>query len=126
MTSIRALLLMGDAHQLHDQPFHYAELAGILAGEGGVELRITCDLGVLSPAQLEQFDVVINWSTFIAVESEQVQALLESVRGGTGFVALHGGNATFWNSAEYLTTTRSDTTRGRCAITITAGWPYKV
>jgi type 1 glutamine amidotransferase len=43
------------------------------------------------------------WSTFIAVESEQVQALLESVRGGTGLVALHGGNATFWNSAEYLT-----------------------
>src|SRR6266536_2439454 len=37
MDSIRALLLMGGQH---DQPFYYAELAGILAGEGGVDLRI--------------------------------------------------------------------------------------
>jgi len=100
MDSIRALLLMGGQH---DQPFYYAELAGILAGEGGVDLRITRDLSVLSPATLEQFDVVVNWSTFVDAESREVQALLESVRRGTGLVALHGGNATFWNSAEYLT-----------------------
>jgi type 1 glutamine amidotransferase len=101
-TLIRVLLLMGDAHQLHDQPIHYVELAGILAGEGGVDLRITRDLGVLDPAQLQQFDVLVNWTTFLEATSAQVQALLEAVRGGMGFVALHGGNATFWNSAEYL------------------------
>lgn len=99
---VRVLLLMGDAHQLHDQPFHYAELAGILAGECGVDLRITRDLSVLNPAQLEQYDVVVNWTTFIEATPGQIDALLDSVRGGTGFVALHGGNATFWNSAEYL------------------------
>jgi uncharacterized protein len=100
--SLRVLLLMGDAHQLHDQPLHYAELAGILAGEGRVDLRITRDLSVLSPAQLEEVDVVVNWTTFLDVPDEQLQALLGAVRHGTGFVALHGGSATFWNSAEYL------------------------
>jgi uncharacterized protein len=99
---IRALLLMGDAHQLHDQPFHYAELAGILAGEAGLDLRVTRDLSVLDSSELEQVDVVVNWTTFLDAEPSQVQALLEAVDGGTGFVALHGGNATFWNSPEYL------------------------
>jgi hypothetical protein len=50
---IRALLLMGDAHQLHDRPFHYAELAGILAGEASLDLRVTRDLGVLHSSELE-------------------------------------------------------------------------
>ncbi len=100
MNPARALLLMGG--QLHEQPFYYAELAGILAGEGGVDLRITRDLSALNPPALEQVDVVVNASTFLDAESDQVQALLEAVRAGTGFVALHGGNATFWNSAEYL------------------------
>lgn len=100
--SIRALLLMGDAHGLHDQPLHYAELAGILAGEAGADVRITRDLDVLNPGELERLDVIVNWTTFLEATAEQVQALLESVRGGTGFVALHGGNATFWNRPEYL------------------------
>jgi type 1 glutamine amidotransferase len=46
--------------------------------------------------------VVVNWTTFVDATSKQFQALLESVRGGAGFVALHGGNATFWNRPEYL------------------------
>jgi type 1 glutamine amidotransferase len=101
-TPIHVLLLMGDAHHLHDQPVHYAELSGMLAGEGGVDLRITRDLSILNRAQLETVDVVVNSTTFVEATPGQIDALLNSVRGGTGFVALHGGNATFWNSARYL------------------------
>jgi len=99
---IRALLLMGDVHQLHDQPFHYAELAGILAGEAGLDLHVTRDLSVLDPVRLDEVDVVVNWTAFLDVTPTQVQALLAAVEGGTGFVALHGANATFWNSPDYL------------------------
>ena len=38
----------------------------------------------------------------VRVTPTQIQGLLESVRGGTGSVALHSGNTTFWNSPEYL------------------------
>jgi len=99
---IHALLLMGDAHQLHDQPFHYAELAGILAGEAGLDLHVTRDLDVLDSSRLDEVDVIVNWTTFLDVTPSQVEALLAAVEGGTGFVALHGGNATFWNSPDYL------------------------
>jgi|SRR6185437_2689387 len=101
MAKLRALLLMGGP-DYHNMPFHYAELAGILAGEGGTDLRITDDLDVLSPSSLAQFQVIVNWSTFIQPRDEQVQALLSAVEGGTGFLGLHAASATFWNSMPYL------------------------
>ncbi len=101
MVKTRALLLMGGP-DYHNQAFHYAELAGILSGEGGVDLRITDDLGVLNPQDLAPYQVVINWSTFVQPTADQVQSLLDVVDGGTGFLGLHGATATFWNSSAYL------------------------
>jgi len=93
---------MGGA-EYHNKPFHYAELAGILAGEAKADVRITDDLAVLNPAELAQYRVIANWSTFVQPNSDQVQALLDAIAGGAGFLSLHGGAATFWNSAPYLT-----------------------
>ncbi len=98
----RALLLVGGP-DYHNQPEHYAELAGILAGEGGIDLRITADLDTLNPTTLAEYDAVINWSTFVQPTPAQVDALLAAIEGGLGFFAIHGGSATFWNSAPYLT-----------------------
>jgi uncharacterized protein len=98
---MRALLLMGGP-EYHDQTEHYAELAGIFAGEGGVDLRITRDLTVLSTAGLTPYDAVINWTTFLSPTEEQITALLDAVQGGLGFFGLHAATATFWNSAPYL------------------------
>jgi type 1 glutamine amidotransferase len=98
---MRALLLMGGP-EYHDQPEHYAELAGIFAGEGGVDLRISRDLDVLSTAGLAQYDAVINWTTFVSPTEDQISALLDAVEGGLGFFGLHAATATFWNSAPYL------------------------
>lgn len=98
---MRALLLMGGP-DYHDQPEHYAELAGMLAGEGGVDLRITRDLDVLSPEGLAPYDALVNWTTFLKPSREQVTALIDAIQGGLGFLGIHGATATFWNSAPYL------------------------
>lgn len=102
MSQVRALLLMGGP-DYHNLPVHYAELAGILAGEAGLDLRITSDLAVLNPQTLSDYQVIINGSTFVQPTPEQVDALLAAINGGTGFFGIHGGSATFWNSAPYLT-----------------------
>lgn len=102
MSHVRALLLMGGP-DYHNLPVHYAELAGILAGEAGLDLRITSDLGVLNTETLSEYQVIINWSTFLQPTPEQVDALLAAINGGIGFFGIHGGSATFWNSAPYLT-----------------------
>ena len=102
VSHVRVLLLAGGA-DYHNQPEHYAELAGILAGEGGIDLRITTDLETLNAATLVDYDAVLNWSTFVQPTPKQVSALIAAVEGGLGFFALHGGSATFWNSAPYLT-----------------------
>lgn len=101
MARLAVLLLVGGP-EYHNQPFHYAELAGILAGEGHADLRITDDLSALNPTTLAQYDVVVNWSTFVQPTEEQVTALLNAVEAGTGFLGLHAATATFWNSAPYL------------------------
>jgi len=101
VVKLKALLLVGGA-EYHNRPFHYAELAGIFAGEGGCDLRITDDLAVLEPRTLEQYQVIVNWSTFLQPADEQLAALLSAVEGGTGFLGLHAATATFWNSAAYL------------------------
>lgn len=102
MSTAHALLLMGGP-EYHDQVIHYAELAGILAGEGKADLRITTDLAALNPNTLADYRAVINWSTFIQPTPEHVAALLAAIEGGVGFFGIHGASATFWNSAEYLT-----------------------
>jgi hypothetical protein len=89
--------------EYHNLPVHYAELTGIVAGEAQVDLRITTDLAALNDRSLAEFDAVINASTFLQPAPVQVDALLAAVEGGLGFFGLHGGSATFWNSAPYLT-----------------------
>lgn len=101
MAKLRGLLLIGGA-DYHNQPFHTAELAGIIAGEAGLDLRITDDLSTLNPATLAEHQVLINWSTFVKPSPEQVSALIGAVEGGLGFLGIHGATATFWNSAPYL------------------------
>ncbi len=101
MARLTALLLMGGP-EFHNRPLHFAELAGIIAGEGGADLRISRDLDILTPAVLAQYHVLINWSTFLEPSDEQVSALLAAVEAGAGFVGLHAASATFWNSRDYL------------------------
>jgi type 1 glutamine amidotransferase len=98
----RVLLLMGGP-EYHNKPLHYAELAGILAGEGKADLRITDDLDILTSSSLTDYQVIANYSTYLLPSEEQARALLGAVEAGAGFLGLHAAAATFWNSAPYLT-----------------------
>jgi type 1 glutamine amidotransferase len=101
----RALLLMGQQtggdKQFHNQPEHWALLAGILRCADLGARVISDDLADLTSANLARFDVVVNFSTDLVGTEEQLAALLDAVAGGIGFVGLHAANATFRDSDAY-------------------------
>jgi type 1 glutamine amidotransferase len=101
----RALLLMGQTtagdKQFHNQPEHWALLAGILREADLSAAVLTDDLADLSPANLVRFDVILNFSTDLVGGDEQIGALVDAVAAGAGFVGLHAANATFRASDPY-------------------------
>jgi type 1 glutamine amidotransferase len=96
---IKVLLLVGGA-KYHDMPEHREILSDFIGTE--FDLTMTDDMGVLSPDSLDAYDVIVNFTTFVEPTDEQVGALLEAVKGGKGFVGIHGATATFWNSPGYV------------------------
>lgn len=99
----RAYLLLGQAgeRQFHNQPEHWAHLAGILRAADLSARLITDDPATLRPDLLAGFDVLLNFSTDLVVGAEQIAALTEAVQGGTGYVGLHAATATFRDSAAH-------------------------
>ena len=99
----RAFLLMGQAgpRQFHNQPEHWAELAGILRSADLGARTLSDDLACLRPDFLAQFDVLLNFSTDLEADPAQIEALVEAVHGGIGYVGLHAATATFRDSARY-------------------------
>ena len=95
----KVLLLVGGA-DYHDQPEHRKILSAFIGAE--FNLTMTDNLEVLIPGTLDNYDVVVNYTTFVEPTDEQVGTLLDAVKGGKGFVGIHGATATFWNSPAYL------------------------
>ena len=104
--SPRALLLLGQSagqdRQFHNQPDHWAHLAGHLRAADLSARTITDDLSVLNATDLARFDVVLNYTTGLAATDAQVDALLHAVHGGIGYVGLHAATVTFTQHARYL------------------------
>lgn len=99
----RAFLLLGQAgeRQFHNTADHWALLAGILRDAHLSTRVISDDLTDLNAANLARFDVILNFSTDLVATADQIDALLNAVRGGIGFVGLHAANATFRASDAY-------------------------
>ncbi|MBC8233720.1 ThuA domain-containing protein [bacterium] len=95
----KVLLLVGGA-DYHDQPEHRQILSDFIGAE--FNLTMTDNLEVLIPGTLDNYDVIVNYTTFVEPTEEQVDALLDAVKGGKGFVGIHGATASFWNSPDYL------------------------
>ena len=95
----KVLLLVGGA-TYHDQPEHREILSDFIGAK--FDLTMTEDLGVLKPETLDTYNVIVNYTTFVEPTEEQIDALLDAVREGKGFVGVHGATATFWNSPAYL------------------------
>ena len=99
----RACLLLGQAgeRQFHNTADHWALLAGILRDIDLSARVISDDLTDLNAANLARFDVILNFSTDLVATDDQIDALLNAVRGGTGYVGLHAANATFRARDDY-------------------------
>lgn len=95
----KVLLLVGGS-QYHDTRETRAALSGLLSRK--FDVTMTDDLGVLHPGTLSAYDVIVNFTTFLEPTDEQIGALLDAVKGGKGFVGIHGATVTFWNSTAYL------------------------
>ena len=95
----KVLLLVGGS-EYHDQPRHRQILSEFIGAK--FDLTMTDDLGILNPDTLGIYNVIVNYTTFVNPTEKQVEALLDAVRKGKGFVGIHGATATFWNSPAYL------------------------
>jgi type 1 glutamine amidotransferase len=100
----RALLLLGQVgeKQFHNTPDHWSALAALLRGLDLQTRVISDDVADLNPDDLSRFDVILNYSTAYEPSSDQVDALLEAIRRGVGFVGLHAATATFKGSLAYF------------------------
>ena len=102
----RALLVLGQnaeqARQFHNQPDHWALLAGHLRASNHSARTVTDDLAVLNPADLARYDVILNYSTGLTATDDQIDALLHAVHSGTGYVGLHAATVTFTQHPRYL------------------------
>ena len=110
MASPRVLLLMGGA-DYHNEAQHrdafldrrgsHIDLSMQLS-DTKLSVIVDDSLAALTPAFLDQFDVIANCTTFLEPAPQQVDALISAVEGGKGYVGIHGATATFWNSEHYL------------------------
>jgi type 1 glutamine amidotransferase len=100
----RAFLLIGQVgeKQFHNTPEHWSALATLLRGLDLQVRVISDDVGDLNPDNLSRFDVILNYSTAYEPSLDQVDALLEAIRRGVGFVGLHSATATFKGSPAYF------------------------
>ena len=102
----RALLLLGQnpeqARQFHNQPEHWAHLAAHLRAAELSARVIADDLSILNPTDLARFDVILNYTTGLAATDSQIDALLDAVHGGIGYLGLHAATVTFTQHARYL------------------------
>ena len=96
---VKVLLLVGGP-AYHDNPETREGMSGILAQR--FDVTMTDDLNALNAENLAKYDAVVNFTTFLEPTAEQIGALLDAVKAGKGFVSIHGGTATFWNSPEYV------------------------
>jgi type 1 glutamine amidotransferase len=88
--------------QFHNTPDHWAVLAALLRGLDLEARVISDDVGELNLDNLNRFDVILNYSTAYEPSPDQIDALLEAIRRGVGFVGLHAATATFKGSPAYF------------------------
>jgi type 1 glutamine amidotransferase len=106
MIAPRVLMILGQSPaqeaQFHNRPEHWASLASHLRGADCSRRVITDDLSVLTPEVLAGFDVIVNASTALDPTAEQIDALLDRIHAGAGFVGVHAATATFVQHPNYL------------------------
>jgi uncharacterized protein len=77
----------GDAY--HNREEHYEELAGLMAGPGGLNITITDDFPAQTAESMSRYDLLVLWTTMGQPPAEPVNALFDEVRAGTPLLGIH-------------------------------------
>ena len=88
-----------------NQHHNSEKLASILLREyfkSGINISFTTDPDDLNKANLAHYDGLIVYANHDSISKSQEKALLDFVRGGKGFIALHCASFCFRNSAEVV------------------------
>jgi type 1 glutamine amidotransferase len=99
MKKLKVLLLVGGA-PYHDKPEHRTSLSAMLGP--AFDLTMADKADVLTPENLDQYDVVASYTSWWTPTDEQCAALVNAVRRGKGFAGLHPSTASFFNCPAYL------------------------
>lgn len=72
------------------------------AQDGGYTLDCTDDCGVITPENLARYDVLVFYTNReLPISEPNRRAILDFVRNGKGFVAIHSGTGTFFEWTPY-------------------------
>ena len=93
------LLLVGGA-PYHDQPEHREILASLFGSR--FDVTMADDPRVLTPENLQSYDVIADYTSWWEPSEEQNSALLDAVEGGKGYFCMHPATASFLNSPEHI------------------------
>ncbi|MCL4542980.1 MAG: ThuA domain-containing protein [Chloroflexi bacterium] len=99
-TRPRVLLLIGGLHT--KQPGAAEALAAVLSAGELLDVHVTDDQGMLTPAGLAGFDVLVNYYTGPGLTEAQLGALLDFVAGGKGLAGIHNAADSFKNHPAYI------------------------
>src|SRR5438128_1306419 len=92
---------MATERQIVNLPEHWAAMAALMRSADASTRVISDDLADLNPSRLDQFDVVLNYSTDGYPTEAQMGALIRAIEGGLGFVGLHAATAAFKTDEPY-------------------------
>ena len=94
----KVLLLVGGA-PYHDKPEHREILSALLGSR--FDVTMADDAEVLTPENLDSYDVIADYTSWWEPTEEQCRALLDAVAGGKGYFCMHPATASFMNSFGY-------------------------
>src|SRR6056297_3469600 len=90
------LLFMGDSGP-HQPAARFQELAPVMKTRG-IELTYTDQMSDLKPETLSRYDGLVLYANIDRIERDQVNAVLEFVENGKGFIPLHCASYCWRNS----------------------------
>lgn len=87
----------------NDYDFHRLDdlgpiLVDFLNARAGIDVELSTDRDVLLPASIDEYDVLIDYTTNGELSDDQWSGLHNFVHSGNGYVGIHGASAVYWDT----------------------------